>query len=225
MRSNLAQETQAIAGTAADRLPVDVAAFRTAALCRDPFPYVIVPAFIKPEALEAIGSDYPAIEQGGSFPLESLQYGPAFDALIKALSGPEMQAAISEKFGIDLSPYAITATARGISRAKDGKIHTDSRNKLITVLLYMNDSWESDKGRLRLLRSPNDLNDIIEEVPPARGTLLVFRNQKNAWHGFEPFSGPRRVIQVNWVTSSGHAQRETARHRLSAFFKRLFHPA
>ena len=34
-------------------------------------------------------------------------------------------------------------TARGQSAARDGQIHTDSRTKLITVLIYMNNSWES----------------------------------------------------------------------------------
>jgi hypothetical protein len=85
----------------------------------------------------------------------------------------------------------------------------------------MNDSWESPRGRLRLVRAPDDLNAVIAEVPPERGTLLVFRNDPDAWHGFEPFSGPRRVIQLNWVTDASVVRREQARHRLSAFFKRL----
>jgi Rps23 Pro-64 3,4-dihydroxylase Tpa1-like proline 4-hydroxylase len=112
-------------------------------------------------------------------------------------------------------------TVRGRSRAADGKIHTDSRTKLVTALIYMNDSWESPRGRLRLVRSPDDLNAVIAEVPPERGTLLVFKNDPHAWHGFEPFSGPRRVIQLNWVTDASVVRREQARHRISAFFKRL----
>ena len=62
---------------------------------------------------------------------------------------------------------------------------------------------------------------MIAEVPPDEGTLLVFDNTPNAWHGFEPFAGPRRVIQLNWVTDQSVVRREQARHRLSAFFKRL----
>src|SRR6266446_7209016 len=81
--------------------------------------------------------------------------------------------------------------------------------------------WESPRGRLRLVRAPDDLNAVIAEVPPERGTLLVFKNDPQAWHGFEPFSGPRRVIQLNWVTDASVVRREQARHRLSAFFKRL----
>ena len=87
-----------------------------------------------------------------------------------------------------------------MSRDADGKIHSDSRTKLITALIYMNDSWESPTGRLRLLSSPDSLEDVVAEVPPERGTMLIFKNVPHAWHGFESFSGPRRVIQLNWVS-------------------------
>ena len=91
----------------------------------------------------------------------------------------------------------------------------------MTVLIYMNNDWEAKTGRLRLLRGPGDLEDMIAEVPPDQGTLLVFKNEPHAWHGFHPFEGPRRVIQLNWVTDQGVVRREQFRHRVSAFFKRL----
>ena len=50
-------------------------------------------------------------------------------------------------------------TVRGFVREKDGSIHTDSETKIITVLLYMNEDWREDAGRLRLLRSATDLED------------------------------------------------------------------
>ena len=65
------------------------------------------------------------------------------------------------------------------------------------------------------------MNDVIAEVPPDEGTMLIFKNEPNAWHGFEAFEGPRRVIQLNWVTDRGVVRREQTRHRISAFFKRL----
>jgi hypothetical protein len=61
---------------------------------------------------------------------------------------------------------------------------------------------------------------MAAEVPPDQGTLLVFKNQPNAWHGHEVYEGPRRAIQLNWVRDMGVVRREQIRHRLSAFFKR-----
>jgi hypothetical protein len=203
---------------------LDFAALERARVHAQPFPYLIVPAFVRSSALPAIGRDFPVIEHPGSFPLSSLRCGSAFASFIDDLTSAQMTAIVGKKLGMDLSSAPTMVTVRGQSRAADGQIHTDSRTKLVTALLYMNDSWESPRGRLRLVRSEHDLNDVIAEVPPEQGTLLLFKNEPNAWHGFEPFSGPRRVIQLNWVTSAAVVRREQLRHRISALFKRLKRP-
>jgi SM-20-related protein len=200
---------------------VDLDALRGAAVAREPFPYLMVPGFVKAGAIAAIEADFPSVELPGSFPLPTLTYGPAFRDFMAAIQGPEFARVVGEKLGMDLSGRPTMVTVRGQSRAADGQIHTDSRTKVVTVLIYMNGRWEAPGGRLRLLRSPDNLDDVIAEVPPDEGTLLVFRNDANAWHGFKGFEGPRRVIQLNWVTDTGVVWREQTRHKVSAFFKRL----
>jgi len=202
-------------------LPIDIEAVRRAELTREPFPFVMVPHFVRGANLEAINADFPRVTHAGSFPLPTLQYGPAFAAFMDAIRGPEFTKVVSQKLGIDLAGRPTMITVRGQSAARDGQIHTDSRTKLVTVLIYMNGRWESPTGRLRLLRAPDNLNDVIAEVPPDEGTLLVFENKPNAWHGFEAFDGPRRVIQLNWVTNGRVVRWEQTRHKISAFFKRL----
>ena len=202
-------------------LPIDLAAFEAAPVAREPFLFAMVPHFVKSEAMPAINADYPLVTHPGSFPLPILEYGPAFARLIEAIQGPEFTRAVEQKLGVDLKGRPTMVTARGVSAARDGQIHTDSRTKLITVLIYMNNAWEAKTGRLRLLRSPDNLDDVIAEVPPDEGTMLIFKNEPNAWHGFHAFEGPRRVTQLNWVTDMGVVKREQFRHRVSAFFKRL----
>jgi SM-20-related protein len=202
-------------------LAVDIERLRATAVETVPFPFIIVPRFVRAEAKAEIAQDFPEVARAGSFSLSSLSYGPAFAALIDALTGADMTRIVEEKFGVDLQDRPTMTTVRGRCEARDGHIHADSKTKLITMLLYMNDHEDADRGRLRILRSPSDLNDMAAEVPSDESTLLIFRNGPNAWHGFEPISGPRRVIQVNWVTDESVVMREQSRHRLSAFFKRL----
>jgi hypothetical protein len=199
----------------------DLDAFRATALTAEPFPYAIVPRFIPARAMAAVESDFPKVARVGSFPLPSLSYGPAFGAMMDALRGPEFTASVEEKFGISLVGRPTMVTVRGMSGARDGNIHTDSVTKLLTVLIYMNSRWESSEGRLRLLRSHDNLEDVIAEVPPDEGTLLIFKNAPNAWHGYQPFHGVRRVIQLNWVTSNSVVRWEQSRHRISALLKSL----
>lgn len=202
-------------------LPIDLDAFNAAPLTREPFAFLMLPRFVKAEATAAINADYPEVPHPGSFPLSTLHYGPAFAAFVAAIQGPEFTRAVEKKLDVSLTGRPTMVTARGQSAARDGQIHTDSRTKLVTVLIYMNNAWEAKTGRLRLLRGPDNLDDVIAEVPPDEGTLLIFKNEPNAWHGFHAFEGPRRVIQLNWVTGVGVVKREQTRHRISAFFKRL----
>jgi len=85
----------------------------------------------------------------------------------------------------------------------------------------MNSKWEQSGGRLRLLRSPQDIDDIVVEIPPTEGTLVAFRRSENSFHGHKPFIGARRVIQLNWVTGRSIEFRELFKHRASAWLKRL----
>jgi SM-20-related protein len=201
---------------------LDLAALRAAPRADQPFQYVVVPGFVRPEARAALHADYPRIDQPGSFPVGGLTFGPAFEALLAELAGPEVRAAFEDKFGIDLSGRPTMVTVRGRCGPRDGNIHTDAASKLITVLLYMNPQWEGAGGRLRLLRSAHDLEDVLVEVPPEEGTLVAFRRSDNSFHGHKPFLGPRRVVQLNWVTDRGTVRREILRHRFSAWAKRLF---
>src|SRR5215469_8804677 len=132
---------------------LDIAAFRATPLIREPFQFLIVPAFIKPAALAAVNTDYPRIDSPGSFPITGLTFGAGFQMLLDALRGPAFRAACEEKFGIDLTGRSTMITVRGRCGTRDGHIHTDAVNKLITVLLYLNPTWEKAGGRLRLLRS------------------------------------------------------------------------
>jgi SM-20-related protein len=200
---------------------LDLEAFRDQPLVRDPFEYLILPGFVKPEARAAIHADYPQVAKPGSFPLSEVSYGPAFGALVEELCGPPMRAAFEDKFHIDLNGRPTMITVRGRCGEKDGNIHTDSLSKLITVLIYMNPKWEQAGGRLRLLRSADDLYDVIAEIPPEEGTLVAFRRSHNSYHGHKPFIGPRRVIQLNWVTDQKVLRFEATRHRFSAFIKRM----
>lgn len=200
---------------------LNIDALNKAEVTREPYPFLIVPGFVDDASLAEIEKDFPKIEKPGSFPLETLRYGSKFNAFMDELRGKDFRNAVERKLGINLDRRPTMITVRGQARSRDGQIHTDSKTKLVTVLVYLNGKWEAPGGRLRMLRGPDNLNDYIAEVPPIQGTLLAFVNLPNAWHGHEPFEGQRRSIQLNWVTDNGVVIREKLRHSISAFFKRL----
>lgn len=201
--------------------PINSEILRAAPVQSEPFDHIIAPKLVSGDALESVLRDFPKMDRPGSVPLSALEYGPAFGELVEALRGPETTALLSEKFAIDLAERPTMVTVRGRCRARDGKIHTDSKDKIVTVLLYLNPVWEEQGGRLHLLRQSGDIDDYVAEVPPDEGTLLAFRCCDNAWHGHKSFEGERRAIQLNWVTEARYVRREQRRHRVSSFFKRI----
>ena len=200
------------------------AALAAAPTGAEPFPHVVVPDFVPPTALAAVVADLPPIARRGSFPPDSVRLGPAARALVRALEGPALRAAIAARFCLDLDHAPTMLTLRGQTAERDGRIHVDSTAKRVTALLYLNpatDDWSRSEGCLRLLRGPDDLEDYAVEVPPVNGTLLVFPNSPASWHGHKQFVGQRYSVQLNYMTTDDRARSELRRHRLSAFVKRL----
>lgn len=205
---------------------LNIEKLRETPLVTDPFEYVLVKDFVAGESLARAQADYPDVPGPGSHPPAGLGIKGGFRDLMDQLLDAPFKQAIEDKFDIDLSGRPTMYTVRGFCRARDGKIHTDSETKLITVLLYMNDaSWPSETGRLRLLRNGTDLENYAEEIEPAGGTLLVFKRSDKSWHGHHSFEGKRRAVQLNWVTSQAVVDREQSRHGFSSKIKRLFQGA
>ena len=163
--------------------------------------------------------DFPDIDSGGSFPSDNLKEGD-IKKLVEELEGDEFKAILENKLGVNLKDAEVITTLRGFSRFKDGKIHTDSQSKIVTVLLYLNKDWDNEIGNLRLLKKNNDLDNYIQEISSEYGNLVAFKVTDNCWHGFVPFEGKRLSIQLNYIYPKS-LNIHKIRHKLSASFKKL----
>ena len=196
-------------------------AFRATPLKTDPYPHLVVPNFLSQEDVGSAIADFPKLDMAGLFLPESLEYGAAFAELLAEMQGPGMRALVGEKLGLDLSKAPTLATVRSCCQGKDGRIHPDSSFKLATILLYLNEPWAPQGGRLRILRSGTDLEDYSAEVPPEGGLLICFKVQPNSWHGHHPYVGPRRYLMINYCGDEALRDAEASRHRLSGRVKKL----
>jgi SM-20-related protein len=201
---------------------LDLNAFNQTPLKHEPYPYMVVKNSLKAESIAQLLQDFPVLEHAGSIPVESVDYGTGFADLLKDLDSDELRQAIANKFDISLAGYPTMTTVRGVMREKDGRIHTDSKTKVITVLIYFNDEWENDSGHLRILNNGSDIEDYVEEVPPSLGTMVVFQVTDNCWHGHKPVVGKRLSIQMNYLVGEGAKGKHEFVHGLSAKLKNFF---
>ncbi len=180
---------------------LDFDAVAAAPLATDPFNFMVAKNVVPPEMLARVNEDYPEISIPANFKPENLSYGPSFAQVLEELDSPEFEKLIERKFDVDLSRTTKSVTVRKLSEPSDGNIHTDHWSKIITVLMYFNPEWHQEGGRLRFLRSKDDIEDYAAEVIPEAGTLLAFQRSNKSFHGYKEFDGERRMVQVNWVRS------------------------
>ncbi len=204
-------------------MELDLDTFDRTPLVRVPFDHLILPGFVPHDTAMAAAAAFPGPDLPGVLPAPANPSHDAFGALLRSIRDPRTTEAFGRKFGLPLDPATLMVTLRARTRPIDGQIHTDSTTKVVTALLYLNTDWSNEGGRLRLLRGPNSLEDMVGEVPPVAGTLIVFRRTDNSWHGHKPFDGPRRAIMFNWMTDPAAARRELRRHAVSAGIKHLLH--
>ncbi|MCB1549862.1 MAG: 2OG-Fe(II) oxygenase [Hyphomicrobiaceae bacterium] len=201
---------------------LDLAAIAGAAVAPAPFPYLVAHGVLSAVDLAAVRADFPAISKAGLFPLSELNYGTTFAHLVEELNGAPFAGLMGERLGLELANRPVMVTVRGQCHKRDGSIHADSKAKVATCVLYLNDIWDESGGRLRMLRSSNDIDDYAAEVPPDGGTLVAYARTEHSWHGHKSYVGERRYIMLNWMVSKSVLVRELARHGFTAMFKRRF---
>ena len=189
-----------------------------------PFAFLVAPAQLPDSERGTLLHDFPHYGSAGFFPYRAEDCGPSVRELVEELRGAAIAGAIGQRLGVpDLASLPAIVTISDSVHRRHGTIHTDSKAKIATALLYLNESWpQTSAGCLRLLRSGDDISLLAApEIRPLYGTLVAFRRADSSWHGHLPFEGKRRVIQVAWLASAEDVARKHRRGRFSRLVKKM----
>ena len=192
---------------------------------QQPFPFMVAHGQLPEEARSELDRDFPRYSSAGFFPYEPRDCGPSINALIADMTAPAFAGAVGSRLGIDnLHQYPTLVTVCRLLNKRHGTIHTDSRSKVATALIYLNGQWsDTSDGCLRFLHKIDDIDSLVApELIPLYGEFAVFKRCDNSFHGHLPYEGERRVIQVAWLTSEVEKLRKTKRGKFSRAFKKLF---
>lgn len=204
-----------------DQNILNLSALERASVQNQPYPYFVVENALNMENASDLLNDFPEITSGGSFPLDALELGKDVKELVAEFESDQFRQLMAKKFDVNLDDKPLMITARGYSRKKDGQIHTDSKSKLLTILIYLNEEWSSPDGRLRILNQGDNLDDFVAEISSSLGQLVAFKVTDNCWHGYVPYEGKRQSLQVNYLVSDKYTKGHVVRHKISSFFKKL----
>ena len=191
----------------------------------EPFPFAVVHDALPESARAMIAADFPDYQRSGFFPYQASECGPSVQRLIEEMLSPDFADTLGDLLGVPrLSQYPTIVTIRKWSKETDGRIHNDSKSKIVTALLYLNNTWpNSSAGCFRFLSAPESFDHVVgEEIKPLYGMFTAFRRTENSWHGHTPYKGERRVLQIAWLTSQDELERKLKSGRLTRFIKRFF---
>lgn len=190
----------------------------------EPFSFLVAHGQLPEHARADLDADFPRYTESGFFPFDENECGLSVRTLVETLVAPAFANAVGAKLGIDnLGRYPTLVTLCRYNVKRFGTIHTDSKSKVATALIYLNPSWpDTSDGCLRLLAKDDDIDAIVApEVKPLYGEMVVFKRSDNSFHGYLPFEGERRIIQVAWLTSEKEKQRKTQRGTATRFMKSI----
>ena len=191
---------------------------------QQPFPFLITEGQLPLEAAADLGRDFPRYDSAGFFPYTPQDCGPSINAVVEAMTSPTYARALGQRLGVvDMDRYPVLVTICRSLNKRHGTIHTDSRSKVASALLYLSPDWpHGSAGSLRFLNRIDSIDDLAApEVLPVYGALVAFKRAHNSFHGHLPFEGERRVIQFAWLTSEEEKLRKTQRGKFSRWLKKL----
>lgn len=189
-----------------------------------PFPLLVACGMLPEASQQALLRDFPDYRSAGFFPYDPSDCGPSLRALVGEITAPAFADALGARLDIPgLGGYPTLVTLCRALNRRHGTIHTDSKSKIATALLYLEPDWpDTSDGCLRFLARIDDIDALVApEIRPLYGTLAAFKRAENSFHGHLPHEGVRRVIQVAWLSSDAEKLRKIRRGRGSRLLKKL----
>lgn len=199
---------------------IDLAALKRAPVSADPFPHFQGANILRADAIDAVERDFPKLQSAGFLTLSEIKAEGAFAQFLEELQGAEVANAVSSLLNFDLRARPRLVTVMRLCPKRAGRIHTDGKVKLATMLVYFNRAWTAGHaGAIRALRSETDMEGYAAEVEPLMGNFFGFLRSEHSWHGHLPFEGERKVVQITWLESEEAVERKKRNNAVAQFFK------
>jgi hypothetical protein len=114
-------------------------------------------------------------------------------SLAEDFLSPGYRAALSELTGCDLSAAPLEVNVFHYGPGASLGAHSDLPDKVVTHVLYFNDSWDPRNGGCLSILSAKDATAVVAEIPPLVGSSAVLVRSDNSWHAVSPVVNDSRT--------------------------------
>jgi SM-20-related protein len=114
------------------------------------------------------------------------ELSPAWRALAQDFLSDGYRAAMSALTGFDLTDAPLEVNVFHYPPGGSLGAHPDLSDKLVTHVLYFNETWnDAHGGCLTILRS-SDAADVVRTISPVVGNSAVLVRSDDSWHAVSP---------------------------------------
>lgn len=106
----------------------------------------------------------------------------AWQALARDFLSPAYRRAMSGLIGIDLGAADLEVNVFHYPPGGLHGAHTDHRDKIVTHVLYFNESWNDDDGGCLLILKSSDVQEVVTRISPLVGNSAVLVRSDDSWH-------------------------------------------
>jgi SM-20-related protein len=183
---------------------IDLAQFKPERLSGKPYRWAMVDRLFSPPDASALVETFPRdhfktvkgydgekgyeyevrslIHMGADKPAQAQSLSTAWRRLAAALLSPAYRNAMSQFTGVDLSTLPLEANAFHYGRSAWLGPHVDLEDKVVTHVLYFNESWNEQNGGCLTILGSGDMNAVVKTIPPVIGNSAVLVRSQNSWH-------------------------------------------
>jgi hypothetical protein len=107
-------------------------------------------------------------------------------ALAQDLLSPGYRAALALLTGLDLRDAPLEVNVFHYPPGSSHGAHPDHRDKIVTHVLFFNDSWNDANGGCLTILGSSNTTDVIRPVSPVIGNSAILVRSDNSWHAVSP---------------------------------------
>jgi SM-20-related protein len=122
------------------------------------------------------------IHMGAGAPSHPEGLSPAWRTLGIGLLSDEYRAALAEISGQDLRSAQLEVNVVHYGPGAWLGPHLDLREKLMTHVLYFNESWDAENGGNLCILGSSDPSDVIAQILPVVGNSVLLVRSNQSWH-------------------------------------------
>jgi SM-20-related protein len=187
---------------------IDLDRIRTSKLEREPYRWAAIDRLFSRADAERLASSFPSdhyklvsgyggekdyeyearelIAMGGGKISHAWKLSDAWRSLAEDFLSQSYRNALSELTRCDLSTAPLEVNVFHYGPGASLGVHSDLADKIVTHVLYFNDSWDPKNGGCLSILSAKDPHAVVAEIQPIVGNSAVLVRSADSWHAVSP---------------------------------------